>query len=299
MSISEKQLETWSHIGSQTQSASTYQAIKTVIESDAAPFSDRGFEVYLQGSYGNNTNVRGSESDVDIVVCLTDAFIADTSNLKPSEKARYDANFSSAAYGFGEFKRDVLAWLRSNFGPSVEPGRKAISVPGSGSRRDADVLACIRHRRYMSYASPSENRNHLGITFKSSDGEWIRNFPKQHRENCTSKHQATDQRFKPSVRVLKNVRNAMVNDGFLAKGVAPSYFLEGLLHNIPGGHFQDSYQQTFEECMYWIDHCNPVDLTCANGLHWLIRDGASVCWNDKDFRDFRIALRSFWNSGHR
>lgn len=298
MAISETNLETWSHIGSQTQSASTYQAIKEVLESSDAPFSHRGFEVYLQGSYGNNTNIRGSESDVDVVVCLTDAFIADTSNLNPTELAIYEANRSPASYGYSEFKSEVLSWLRMNFGHGVEPGRKAISVPGGGNRREADVVACIRHRRYTSYSSPSKNQNRLGITFKAADGEWIKNFPKQHRENCTKKHQATDGSFKPAVRVLKNIRNSMLKDGFLGKGVAPSYFLEGLLWNIPDIHFEGSFQKIIDDGIYWLEHCNPTDLTSASGLHWLVRDGSSVCWHSNDYREFVTALRRYWNSGH-
>lgn len=157
----------------------------------------------------------------------------------------------------------------------------------------------IRHRRYTSYQSSSNNRNYLGITFKTADGDWINNFPKQHRENCTAKHQATEQSFKPTVRVLNNIRNTMINEGLLASGVAPSYFLEGMLSNIPDQHFVESYQQTIEECMCWLERCNPTDLTCASGLHWLVRDGASVCWNSQDYRNFLTSLRLFWNSGHR
>lgn len=299
MAISETQLETWSHIGSQTQSASTYQAIKAVLEHKDAPFSHRGFEVYLQGSYGNHTNIIGSESDVDVIVCLTDAYIADTSNLGETEKAHYEANRSLADYGFDAFKQDVLMWLRLNFGPSVEPGGKAISVPGNSARRDTDVLACIRHRRYSSYQSPSSSKNSLGITFKATDGALINNFPKQHRENCTAKNQATGQRFKPTVRALKNVRNAMVNDGFLAKSVAPSYFLEGMLWNVPSEHFGGSFQENIGACIDWLEGCNPDDLTCGSGLHWLVRDGVSTSWEGIDYLRFLSSLRTFWSSGHR
>ena len=69
-------------------------------------------------------------------------------------------------------------------------------------------------------------------------------------ENCTTKHQQTQNSFKPNVRVLKNMRNAMVNDHCLADGVAPSYFLEGMVWNIPSQNFTWSYQQTFENYLY-------------------------------------------------
>lgn len=298
MSISEKQLETWSHVGSQAQSAATYRTIKAVLEDRAAPYSGRSFDVFLQGSYGNDTNVY-AESDVDIVICLTDAYHSDTSGLDPADKTAYDANFTRASYGFADFKKDVTAWLTKNFGASVEPGRKAIFVPGNNGRRDADVIVCIEHHRYTSYRSAYDNQHHVGITFLTSDGDRIINFPKQHMRNFTAKHQATQSRFKPNVRVLKNIRNAMVDEGFLRDGVAPSYFLEGMFCSVPNQNFVGSYQQSFEKCLYWLERCNASELSCANDLHWLIREGSHICWNMKDYQTFLVAARQYWNSGHR
>ena len=80
MAISEDQLETWSHQGSVQQSATTYQTIKTVLESPQAPYASRSFNVFLQGSYGNNTNV-WAESDVDIAICLTSVFYSNIDEL--------------------------------------------------------------------------------------------------------------------------------------------------------------------------------------------------------------------------
>src|SRR5690606_967984 len=71
MPIPESQLETWSHQGSITQSSSTYNTIKSVLEDSATPYAGRNFKVFLQGSYGNDTNIY-AESDVDIVIRLDD-----------------------------------------------------------------------------------------------------------------------------------------------------------------------------------------------------------------------------------
>lgn len=298
MAISENQLVTWSHVGAQTQSASTYQSIKAVLEHKNSPYFGRGIEVFLQGSYGNDTNVY-ADSDVDVVICLTDVFNSDTSGLNPADKAAYDANFRSASYGFAEFRVEVTAWLSKNFGGGVKAGKKAIFVPGNGTRRDADIIACIEHHRYTSYRSTQENQHHVGITFIASSGDRIINFPKQHMRNCTKKHQATNGRFKPNVRVLKNLRNAMVEEGFLNDGVAPSYFLEGMLWSVPNQNFVASYQQSFENYLYWLERCNANELSCANDLHWLIRDGSHICWNMNDFQTFLNATRRYWNSDHR
>jgi hypothetical protein len=298
MAISETQLETWSHVGAQKQSAATYRAIKSVLEHKDAPYAGHGFEVFLQGSYGNDTNVY-AESDVDIVICLTDAYHSDISGLDAADKAAYEANRRPANYGFEEFKAEVLRWLTVKFGSGVKEGRKAIFIPGQNGRRDADVVVCIEHHRFLRYRSPVDSRRHIGITFLTSDGDRIINFPKQHMQNCTTKHQSTRSRFKPNVRVLKNMRNAMIDDGFLRDGVAPSYFLEGMLWNVPADNFVNSFQQTFENYVSWLGSCNPTQLACANDLHWLIRDGSRICWNMTDYSEFLGAVRRYRNSGRR
>jgi hypothetical protein len=43
------------------------------------------------------------------------------------------------------------------------------------------------------------------------------------------------------VRVFKNMRNSMIEKGFLAEGVAPSYFIEGMLWNVPNDRFTGGY----------------------------------------------------------
>jgi hypothetical protein len=298
MLISPQQLEAWSHQGSVSQSTTTYKAIKSVLEDKNAPYAARQFDIYLQGSYGNDTNVY-AESDVDIVICLTEVYNFDVDNLSPSEKAAHDSSRLNVDYGFDEFKRDVSAWLRYNFGSTVKLGSKAIFVPGNGNRRDADIIPCIEHRRFTSYSGLSNIRYHEGICFWATSGRQIVNFPKQHSDNCTAKHQQEMRKFKPMVRIIKNMRNAMVDDGLLRNGVAPSYFLEGALWNMPSEYFGGDYQKAIENFLYWFGNCDRSQLTCANGLHWLIRDGADVCWNMADAQNYIATTTRYWNSSTR
>jgi hypothetical protein len=298
MAISERQLETWSHQGSVQQSAATYQTIKRVLEDPRAPFARRSFDIFLQGSYGNSTNV-WAESDVDVAICLTSISYSDTSGLNADERARYEANRVPGEYSFNEFKREVTDWLRANFGNGVSAGNKAIFVPGGNGRRDADILACVEHQAYFSYPAQGRPGFHEGICFWTSKGDKIVNYPKQHMSNCTTKHGSTSDRFKPNIRVLKNMRNAMVDDGYIGNGVAPSYFLEGMLYNMPNGNFSWTYQQSFEDALAWLERCNASDLVCANERYYLVRDGTEVCWNTKDFQTTLTALRRYWNDARR
>ena len=58
MAIPEAQLDTWDAQGSVKQSKDTYASVKGTLEDSKAPYYSRSYDApYLQGSYGNDTNV--------------------------------------------------------------------------------------------------------------------------------------------------------------------------------------------------------------------------------------------------
>jgi len=294
MVISESQLETWSHQGSVTQSTQTYDTIKKVLNDTSSPYYSKDFSIFLQGSYGNDTNVY-RDSDVDVVIRLNQTYYADTSSLTPDAKANYDRAFSLASYAYTDFKTDVLAWLQQKFGADVKAGKKAIFVQAGGNRRDSDVLVCAQHRRYLGTSTGVDTQYEKGIIFWTSNGTEIVNFPKQHSDNCTTKHQNTNQRFKRLVRVYKNMRNRMIDDGYIADGVAPSYFLEGMLWNVPADKFVQTYKDSFVNTFHWVLNADKTKLSCANDLYWLVRDNSNVCWSTANFDAYLDAVKKYWN----
>lgn len=98
------------------------------------------------------------------------------------------------------------------------------------------------------------------------------------------------------VRVFKNMRNSMVGKGLIGDKTAPSYFIEGMLSNVPNVKFAGSYQDMFVECFNWVVNADESTLTTASGLHWLVRDDSAVCWPSANFRAFTGALKEFWES---
>ncbi|RWR13240.1 nucleotidyltransferase domain-containing protein [Paenirhodobacter populi] len=295
MTIPESQLEKWSRQGAKVTSAATYEAISKVLNDPKSSYHVKSFRTSLQGSYGNDTNIY-KDSDVDVTMCLTSIYYMDTSDLSPDDKERFERNRGAATYSFEEFRKEVLSWLIKNFGTGVKLGKKAIFIPGHGSRRDADVLVCVEHRKYWSYAVPNSTHFSEGICFWTTDGKKIVNYPKQHMANCTTKHQGTNSRFKCNIRALKNMRNAMIERKFLEEGVAPSYFLEGMLWNAPNENYVSTYRQAFLNYINWLDSCETSKLLCANERHWLLRDNSQVSWSLANFKKFRNAAVGFWNS---
>ena len=215
MAIPETQLDTWSHQGAVTQSKDTYATVKRALESERASYTCRDFEVFLQGSYGNDTNVY-AESDVDVVIRLDATFYYCLDDLNPVEQAAFQrAHPGGATYTHAQFKAHVVAALETAFPRAVTPGNKAVKIAAAGNRRNADVVAAAQYRRYYTFPSASGATYAEGICFFLTDGTQIVNYPRQHSANCTAKHQATNEWFKPTVRILKNIRRAMVDAGLI------------------------------------------------------------------------------------
>nr|WP_304747207.1 nucleotidyltransferase [Rhodoferax sp.] len=295
MGIPESQLDTWSHQGSITQSATTYNTIKNALEHAGTGYAGKNYKVFLQGSYGNDTNIY-SESDVDVVIRLDDVYFSDVTNLSPEEKSAFDNAFVAATYTYDEYKKDVLKALTDRFGTDAKVGDKAIAIAANGGRRKADVIAAMQFRRYWKFKGTYDERYDEGICFLNGDGERIANYPKQHSTNLTTKHQDCNKWLKPMVRILKNLRSKLVADGSLKAGVAPSYYLEGLLYNVPSDKFGRSYHDCFVNAMNWIQsEADKDNLLCANEQYYLLRDGSHTCWEKSSAEAFLNAAIGAWN----
>lgn len=297
MTIPESQLETWSHQGSVTQSSTTYQTIRKALYDSNAAYAGKSFNVFLQGSYGNDTNIY-AESDVDTVIRLDSIFGYDISDLPPEQQAAFQqASGGSTNYTFAEFKQGVVTRLSNAFEASnVTPGNKAIKIKASGSRRSADVVACYQYRRYIRFINSNDCEYISGIIFPTLSSGIIINYPKQHSDNCTTKHQATNSWFKPMVRIAKNMRSRLVDDSVIAKDVAPSYYIEGLLYNVPNDKFGSSYANTFCHCINWLMSTDRSKFKCANEQYWLFGN-SNVQWQSQKCDQFLNALVALWNKG--
>jgi hypothetical protein len=104
VAIAERQLETWAQSGKTGQFTDTYKSIRGNLLDGSAPYPVADVDVFLQGSYGNDTNV-WADSDVDIVLKHTGAYYRDPSQLPKDQQTRYESEHSgNAAYGYEEFK---------------------------------------------------------------------------------------------------------------------------------------------------------------------------------------------------
>jgi len=290
MAIPESQLKIWSHQGAITMAKTTADSIKNALNTyDDWPEGAK-FEVYLQGSYKNDTNIRG-DMDVDIVVQLNSSFC---SNLNEQEK-----NFLGiipARYGWSEFRNDVLKALRDYYGfNNVSEGNKSIKIKSGSNRLPADVVVCVQYRKY----NLQLNDFIEGMCFWSrNDNRQIINYPKIHYDNGVSKHQNSNGWYKPLVRMFKNMRGYLEDNYYMNKDLVPSYFLECMLYNVPNSKFGTSYQNTFCNVVNWLGKANLDDFVCQNEQLNLFGSTPEQ-WNTNQAKEFIKNLILLWDNWNR
>jgi len=301
MLIPEEQLTTWSHQGAVQASADTYNSIKSCIE-NVKWNSDLNYDIYLQGSYKNSTNIRGN-SDVDLVVELRSTFYHNANSLSAEEAKEFNEFYGPGKYELSSFKKAVLDELSRHYGSNnVTEGNKSIKVKGSNGRLDADVICCAQYREYKSF-SRSNPQNYIeGITFwQKNDGRQIRNFPKQHFDNGVEKNKNAGSNYRTTTRIIKNMKARLVEMGRIDKTLAPSYYVESMLYNVPSGSFNQSY---FQDIIGIILHflstqANTGQLSkflCQNKCRYLF-SGNDPHWNEQQCKTFIQQLNQLFNEG--
>ena len=296
MTIAATQLTRWSNQGATTTSAAAYDRINRALNAAGSPLVGRGVEIFLQGSYRNATNIR-ADSDIDVVVFYEDTFHSNKHSLPSDQLAAHEATYSGAAYTWEHLRDETLAALRATFGwHAVVPGPKAIKVQTGVGNMEADVLPAVQHRRYAHFRSRGDHSAHWGITFRDSAGNWIVNYPKYHIDRGQAKNSAerTNGNYKPSVRVVKNLRNWLADNNLLDRAKAPSYFIECALHNVPDHIFIGSFETTIPAAIEYLANTSFDSLMCQNGVDRLIGTGRTQ-WRQEDFVATILALQNALN----
>ena len=98
------------------------------------------------------------------------------------------------------------------------------------------------------------------------------------------------------VRVLKNMRNKAVENTILEEGIAPSYFIEGLLYNAPNNLFGNGYGSTFVRTINWLDDAQRSEFLCANEVYLLLHPTSPVTWRAENCGAFIRAMCKLWNN---
>lgn len=240
----------------------------------------RKIRLFVQGSYANNTNVR-SQSDVDIAVVQEDVFntkYRSSSSAYPQSDSNY--HFCDAKSTARSFKDEVQQCLQEKFASDVERKNKSIKVHGNTYRKDVDSVPCRRYRDYRNDFRNDVDNYVGGIVITPDQGDRIINYPEQHIANGKQKNTETNFYYKKMVRIMKNMRFLMDDQGCSYDSKVSSFGLESLLWNVPNDIFvrHSSYKFIFDEIVSYL-HNHREDISTykeANGIKVLCQNSDMV-----------------------
>lgn len=289
----------WSKPSCETEATKCDNAVRMIRDAikESRLFEEMSMEVFAQGSYRNNTNVR-QESDVDVCVRCMKICYPDFSCAEGL--TRKDVGLVDVNYTYAQFKDNVGKALVAKFGSQgITRGKKAFDVHPNSYRVDADVVPTFEHRRYTRKES-GEYRYLSGTEFRTDNGGQIVNWPQQHYDNGVSKNKETGNRFKFIVRVLKRLRNDMAERGIDAAKPISSYLIECLVWNTSNDAFNhEEYVENvhtvlgatiyntalFERCKEWGE---------VNELKYLFRPAQP--WTQEQAYNFLTAAWKYIQS---
>ncbi len=280
MPIPESRLSRWSHHQAATAFTQAHLPIRAALHAYSWPLEIK-YEVFLQGSYKNDTNL-GGDSDVDVVVRLNQRLrprVADLSGRQLQDNASHQGAYRR----WKSFRDHALKAMRAGFGNAAESGRKTVKVPKGKLPADADLVVTLRYKEGIAFYLQDEKR-------------WVVSFPQQHYDEGQKKEEATDHRFKRAIRMFKAARNRLVEKKLLAKSDAPSYFIECLLYNVPDSLFAPKLAPTYTSVLDWLRKAHLREFKCQNGRVDLFGPGREQ-WTQKRARAFVGALQALWEAG--
>ncbi|MXY93034.1 MAG: nucleotidyltransferase [Caldilineaceae bacterium SB0664_bin_27] len=280
MAISESTQARWSHHQAATTLTQAHLPIRAALDAYSWP-SDMNYEVFLQGSYKNDTNL-GQESDVDVVVRLNHRLRPRVAKLS-GQQLQEDPSHHGAYQKWKSFRDHALKALRVSFGNAAKSDRKTLKVPKGKIPADADLVVTLRYREGIAFYLPDERR-------------WVVSFPQQHHARGVRKERAASNRFKRTIRMFKAARNRLVETKALTKDDAPSYFIECLLYNVPEYLFAPKLAPTYTGIVGWLRTVKLNDFKCQSGQAELLGSGREQ-WSEKKARVFVKALQSLWDAG--
>lgn len=237
------------------------------------------YDVFLQGSYKNNTNLR-RDSDVDVVIQLAVRLrprVAEISGLQLEQ----DQAHRSACERWQSFRDQVLKALRATYGTkAVTPGRKSLKLAKGKIPASADVVVTLRYETGLAFYLPGERR-------------WVVSYPQQHYSRGLRKELATNGRFKQTIRMFKAARNHLVENHAIRDRTAPSYFIECLLYNVPHGLFRPRFGQSYCGIVEYLAAASLQQFKCQNGVRELFGPSRDL-WSVDEAQRFVRALGRLW-----
>ncbi len=279
MPIPDSILGPWNHHYSGKASKQVHVSIRDALASYKGWAKETKYDVFLQGSYKNDTNLR-RDSDVDVVVQLAARLRPRVAGLSDIQLEQDQAH-KLAHERWKSFRNQVLKALRATYGTkTVTPGRKSLKLAKGKIPASADVVVTLRYKTGLAFYLPDEHR-------------WVVSYPQQHHARGLKKEKATNGRYKRTIRMFKAARNHLVENHAIRDGTAPSYFIECLLYNVPNNLFRPSFVQSYCGVIEYLTAASLQQFKCQNGVRELFSPSRDL-WSVDEAQRFVRALGRLW-----
>ncbi|MCF7930620.1 MAG: nucleotidyltransferase [Acholeplasmataceae bacterium] len=224
----ERELRVWDNPISTTEDQHCNNMKSMIIDAikSNTDFTSDQYEIFIQGSYANDTNVKAN-SDIDICIMYKKTFFP----YYPTGKVASDYGNMSSDYQYDQYKQDIVNALINKFGRlSVTLGDKSIKISENTYRTKADVVPAFEYKVYneIKYL-------YSGTQYITASGKTIINYPKQHIDNTLNKNKSTAYWYKKMVRSFKKVMFDYQDNGLYQN--IKSFVLESILYNIDNSFY--------------------------------------------------------------
>ena len=190
--------------------ATTVAGVKSLHESIRSVIGD-SHETFLQGSYRNDTSIPDL-NDVDIVAIRKTTYSTYFTGRPSTNPILWETIFDEV-----RTRLEASHYYRGK----TTTRDKCINVAAGFS---ADVVPAVE--------IVNATTDPIAI-YSRSRGKERQNSPRIHHENGKAKHQATNDRYKPTVRMFKRWCRQVLPD----PSVAPSFYVECLIYNFTDASF--------------------------------------------------------------
>jgi hypothetical protein len=238
-----------------TAAKTLQETIRSVLGSD--------YETFLQGSYKNDTGVPDL-NDVDVVAQRKSYYSTHFTGKVATNPVPWDTIFQQV--------HDRLE-ASHHYRGKTKRGDKCIKV-NTNFRADVIPAICI---------ADVEDDPIAVYSFRER-GE-RKNYPRDHYERNTEKQARTADNYKASVRMFKR----WARNWFAGTDIAPSFYIECLIHGVPDGLFTSDPPATF---LLVADHIvNKLD---RNDVIWSVAGDKDILtsaeWSPTKFETFQAQL---------
>ena len=245
------------------------------------------YEIFLQGSYANNTNVK-QNSDVDVCVMYKNVF-----HYSMPDGYSLDSSYSDSSLDYFDLRNTIKKALIKKFGSSrVIDKNKAIRILSNSYTTEADVVVAFQYRKYSDSTNFQE-----GIYYKALDNSIVINYPKTHIKNGNEKNSATNYMYKKMVRIFKKIMYDMQENNIYASKEVKGFVLECMVYNFPNDemfkHIETKYTDNLQKMMITFANESMNLWKEVNEIKWLF--GIEKGKKESYYKDYIKAMEEYIN----